>query len=103
MHVPQVTYRLYHTPLEGVETVAPAVLPGPYDVLLGYETIESDFFVTPRPADMECVGWLGVLCIGFLFWPAMCIPCCMGCSYPLVQRPVYGHPQTTRVVYLVEE
>jgi hypothetical protein len=103
MQVQHVTYRLYQKPLEEVEMIDPVRLPGPDDVLLGYERIESDYFVSPQPRKMECIGWTSVVCLAFLFWPAMCIPCCLGCSYPMVQRPVYGHPRTTRFIYIVEE
>ena len=104
MYIKQSTYRLYTEPLQGIE-----IQPHRHEdidsdhVLLGYELVEPDFFITPRPNKMQCFGWCGVFTLGILFWPAMCVPCCMGCSYPIQQRALYGHPTQTRVVYIIPE
>lgn len=84
---------LHQKPIEGVPMIEPANPPHPDEVLLGYEVINEHkkFLRKPDPKHMNKVGWFSVIVCAIIFWPVSCIPCCLGCSYSMVQRPVYGH------------
>ena len=89
---------LYSTPVEGIPMHPEEVVPGSEEILLGYELLELSTFTQPHPSEMNWVGWTAVTALLILFWPLACVPCFLGCSYPVFQRAVYG-PRGRRVIY----
>lgn len=65
--------------------------PLPGQALIGYMIYDtpSSCFVSPRPDRMNGIGWLSVIGLSILFWPTMCVPCCLGGCYDGFQIPVY--------------
>ena len=86
--------KLYDEPVQGLEILDPVQPPGVNDTLLGYEIIIFDdnagCFVKPRPMHMNVNSWMLVGLLAIIFWPIMCLPCCLKPSYNTYQRPVYG-------------
>lgn len=83
---------LYPEPVPGIPIVEPETIPHPNDVLVGYEVVRPHklgFLTKPRPKRMNIVGWVAVAAATVLFFPVMCVPCCLSCSYSEYQRPVY--------------
>ena len=83
---------LHRTPIDGIPITAPLRPPKEGEILLGYELINEnpEMFVRPNPHEMGTVGWISVIGLLLICWPISCVPCCLGCSYPVQQRPVYG-------------
>lgn len=82
---------IYKEPISGVPIMEPLVLPEQGDVLLGYELYDKKGLITPPHIEkMNTRGWISVLICAIVFFPVMCLPCCMGCSYSMYQCPVYG-------------
>lgn len=46
--------------------------------------------VPPCRQNMNGLGFLQVVLLAIFFWPAMCIPCRIGCNYDGFQYPVYS-------------
>lgn len=88
---------LHDHPIAGIPIVEPDLVPQPGEVLLGYEVVDpaqgDALFVQPQPKRMNKMGWIAVVLGALCFWPAMCVPCCLSCSYSKYQRPVYGKPK----------
>ena len=83
---------LYPEPVPGIPIVEPETIPRPDDVLVGYEVVRPHklgFLTKPKPKRMNIVGWVAVAAATVLFFPVMCVPCCMSFSYSDYQRPVY--------------
>ena len=83
---------LYPEPVPGIPIVEPETVPHPNDILVGYEIVRPrklGFLTKPRPKRMNIVGWAAVAAATVLFFPVMCVPCCISCSYSEYQRPVY--------------
>ena len=83
---------LYPEPVQGIPIVEPETIPHPNDILVGYEVVRPHklgFLTKPKPKRMNIVGWVAVAAATVLFFPVMCVPCCMSCSYSEYQRPVY--------------
>lgn len=86
----------YDKPVEGVPMIEPKHPPATGQVVIGYELLHTDkgCFTKPHPKRLNKFGWIGVIALALLCWPASCIPCCMSCSYDKCQRPVYGTTTT---------
>lgn len=98
----------------GYRTLPPKVLPQPGQVIIGWEgklldlqhafvnTINSRSTAPHAVSDAEvgcCMcetlslaGWLIIILLAILFWPACFIVCMIGDCHDRVQRPVYGWP-----------
>lgn len=83
-------------PLPGIRIKPPISIPSSSDILIGYELYIDDshyMFVRPNPKKMKKRGWVAVFVALFCFFPATCVPCCLGCCYhETYQRPIYGQP-----------
>jgi len=84
--------KLYDSPVVGIPIIEPDTEPEYGDIILGYEVLYNDdeFCAKPRPKHLNSRGWISIALLFCFFWPAMCVPCCMSCSYNVCQRPVYG-------------
>ncbi|KAK9852571.1 hypothetical protein WJX84_009647 [Apatococcus fuscideae] len=78
-------------PIPGMATRGPLKSPGPGDVLLGYEVSQPETGCC-KTEGLSALGWIAVILLFFIFFPVMCVPCCMPECYEQYQRPVYGRP-----------
>lgn len=88
------TELLYKQPIPGIPIFPPEISPMPDDELVGYRVVYAPkgFFCKPDPPRITTCGWLSIVLLTLLFWPASCLPCCMSSSYMDYQVPVYSPP-----------
>lgn len=71
--------------------IEPNYVPLPGQMVVGYYVYEKPrgCLTRPKPESLSFLGWASVVCLGFLFWPLMCVPCCLSACYEGYQVPVY--------------
>ena len=91
------TMNLHKEIIPGIPVREPEFVPAHDAVLLGYELVDEHkkkFYTKPDPTNMSFTGWASVVVLTLIFWPLSCVPCCLSCSYPVYQRPVYSSVNT---------
>ena len=90
---------IFDKPIPGIEIAPPKELPLPGYVIIGYKLDKSneynEYFAKPIPQKMNIRGIVASIGCLICFFPLVCVPCFLSCSYNKVQRPVYGPPKHT--------
>jgi len=84
--------RFSTVPAPFYRVIDPPSPPLPGEELVGYMIFDAPdaCLVPPCRQNMNGLGILQVVLLAIFFWPAMCIPCCIGCNYDGFQYPVYS-------------
>jgi len=75
-----------------MEVIYPAYPPLPGQQIVGYNIYPASksCLVLPFQRPMNFMGAFSSFLLLLFFWPATCLPFCMGCSYSGYQTPVYA-------------